>query len=233
MKDALKRICGWFTGNTILLLTGFFLATALLAQDDALTAKINTTRALIIKERAASDYRGSIRKSVLDYENSLSTRCKTVDLEFDSASDRILIPIEMNDKGVPVSGSWRETVPGTACNEQRMYNVQVDATKKGLHFTPTYPGTAQGNPELQRDTLRNIELDLIVMSFVKKSCRAEVLDTKLVGPAARFSDNGLLSPWNEAWEVRACGKLFTVPVKFVPDATGTSISVGASDIQAH
>jgi hypothetical protein len=237
MKNASKRICGWIIGSTVLLLIVFFITNTLQAQDDALMAKINTTREFVIKQAAASDYRDSIRKSVLEYEGSLSTHCKSVDLEFDSVAVRIriLMPLEMNDKDVPVSGRWKETVPGTACNEKRMYNVQVDVTKTGLHFTPTYPGTAQGNPELQHDTLKNIEMVLMILpgAKIKRSCRADVLDTQLVGPAATFLDNGLLSPWNEAWDVRACGKLFTVPVKYIPDAKGTAISIGVTEIKAH
>lgn len=227
MKSASMRI--------ILVLLTVCFTPVLLAQDDPVLAKINSTKAFMLKISSASDYRESIRKSSLEYESSLSTHCKSVDLEFDSVSVKlqILMLVESNDKGILVSGSWKETVPGTACNEKRMYNVQVDVTKKGLHFTPTYPGTAQGNPELQRDTLKNIEMDLWVISAVKRSCRAEVLDTQLVGPAATVMDNGLMSTWEESWDVRSCGKIFTVPVKYIPDAHGTAISVRASDIQAH
>ena len=207
----------------------------LAAQDDSFLAKLNSSKAMMLKISSASDYRESIHKSARDYEKSLSTHCNTVDLEFNSASVKlqILMLVESNDKGIPVLGSWKETIPGTACNEKRMYNVQVDITNNGLHFTPTYPGTAQGNPELQRDTLKNIEMDLWVISAVKRSCRAEVLNTQLVGPAAKVLDNGLMSTWEESWDVRSCGKNFTAPVKYIPDAHGTTISVRASDIQTH
>jgi len=234
MKKTLKRICG-FVNALMLLSTSWLFTTDLPAQDDPLMAKIKASHEFIIKQAAETDYRDSIRKAVLEYEGSLVTHCKSVELDFDSVSVkiRILQPLELSDKGMPYSGIWKETVPGTSCNEKRAYNVQVNATKSGLHFTPTYPGTAQGDPELQRDTLKNIELVKVVMPGVKKSCRLEVLNTQLVGPEAKFLDNGRLSAWNEAWDVRACDKLFTVPVKYIPDATGTSISVGASEIQAH
>src|ERR1035438_8987406 len=219
----------------IILSLAFFLTTPLWAQDDALVAKINASRAFVIKQQAASDYRDSIRKSVLVYENGLATHCNSVDLEFDSVSVRIriLVPLEIDHNGMPASGSWRETVPGTACNEKRMYNVQVDATNKGLRYAPTYPGTAQGDPELQHDTLENIELAKVAMPGTKQSCPIEVLNTQLVGPAATILKNGLLSEWKEEWDVRVCGKIFTVPVKYTPDATGTAISVGVSEIHAH
>lgn len=235
MKDDSKRIYSWFIGSTVMLLTVLFFTNALMAQDDAMLAKLDATKALMLKMAPDPGYQDSIRKSALEYENSLSTHCKNVDLEFDSPKVTLLIlwPVEMNNKGVPTSGSWKETVPGTACSDKRMYNVQVDFTKKGPQFIPTYPGTAQGNPELQHDTLKNIDVDLMIMPGGKKSCHAEVLNTQLVGPKSTVLENGLLSPWNESWDVRACGKVFTVPVKFIPDAKGTSISVGISEIQAH
>jgi len=205
------------------------------AQNDPVSAKINNTKALMLKMSIASAYRDSIHKSALEYESSLTTHCKSVDLEFNSVSVKLQILkfVEINEKGMPISGSWKETIPGIACNENRMYNVQVDVTKNGLHFTPTYPGTAQGNPELQQDTLKNIEMDLWAISAVKRKCRAEVLDTQLVGPAAKVLENGLMSTWEESWVVRSCGKIFTAPVKYIPDAHGTAISVRASDIHVR
>ncbi|MGD0941193.1 MAG: hypothetical protein ABR905_15925 [Terracidiphilus sp.] len=219
----------------ILVMLTVCFTSVLVAQDDSFLAKLNSSKALMLKISTASDYREAIHKGALDYEKNLSTHCDSVDLDFDSVSVKlqILMLVESNDKGRPISGSWKETIPGTACNEKRMYNVQVDVTKNGLRFTPTYPGTAQGNPELQRDTLKNIEMDLWVISAVKRSCRAEVLNTQLVGPAAKVLDNGLMSTWEESWDVRSCGKNFTAPVKYIPDAHGTAISVRASDIQAH
>lgn len=203
------------------------------AQDDAMMAKVNATRALMIKLAPDPAYQDSIRKSVLVYEDSLSTHCKNVELEFDSREVRlqILWPIDTNQKGEPVAGSWKENVPGTACDQHRMYNVQVDFTKKGPRFTPTYPGTAQGNPELQRDTLRNIEFVVSALAGAKKPCHGEVLNTTLVGAKAEVQDNGVMTPWTEAWDVRVCDKLYSVPVKYVPDGKGTAISVDTSGVQ--
>jgi hypothetical protein len=235
MKDDSKRIYGWFIGNTVLILTVFFFTNALLAQDDPMVAKLNATKALMLKMGPDPGYQNSIHKSSLEYENSLSTHCKNVDLEFDSPKVTLLIlwPVEMNDKGVPTSGSWKETVPGTACGEKRMYNVQVDFTGKGPQFIPTYPGTAQGNPELQHDTLNNIEMAKVMVPGVKKSCKVEVMNTELVGPQSTVLDNGQMSPWKEEWDVRMCDKLFIVPVKYTSDGKGTFVNVGISEIHAH
>lgn len=215
------------------LVLAFSISTAFAAQDeDALKTKIKETRALIQKSRATDDYRASIRNSVLAYENSLDAHCKDVVLDFDSAKYMILTAVRRDVEGEAVEGTWRETIPGTACSEKRMYNVDVNETPQGLRFTPTFPGDAAGDPELQSDTLNNIEKNLRILRLSKKkSCRAQVLDTHLVGPATQLLPSGLQSSWRESWDVRTCGILYAVPITFTPDADGTTITVHIRDIK--
>jgi hypothetical protein len=206
----------------------------LFAQDrDAVLGKINATKAFLLKQRVAANYRDSIRKSILAYESKLDSDCKDVDLDFDSVDvrDRILAVLELDDKGMPIAGAWRESIPGTACNEKRKYNVQIDVMRMGLRFRSTFPGEAAGDPELQNDTLKNIEINFQTLRITgKKSCHLEVVDTHLIGPSSTVLDSGILSPWNESWEVQTCGKVYKVPVTYTPDIRGTRISVGTSDI---
>ena len=210
-------------------------STILAAQDkDVFAAKLNDTKTFLLKQRVTTEYRDGMRKSVLGYESSLENHCKNVELDFDSADvrDRILAPIRADDQGVPVAGTWRESVPGTACNEKRKYNVQVNVTPKGLVFITTFPGDAEGDPELQNDTLQNIETNFVVLRIpTKKSCHITVVDTRLVGARSTALESGLLSPWKESWDVKTCGKVYVVPITFIPDNTGTSISVGTSEIR--
>ena len=210
-----------------------FTAIAPVAQDrDAMIAKIKETRALVVKLRATDDYRASIRESVLAYENTLDAHCKDVVLDFDSAQDMILTAVQRDIEGEAVAGRWRETIPGTACNQKRMYNVEVNEAPQGLRFTPTFPGDAEGDPELQNDALKNIEKNLRILGLSKKkSCRAQVLDTHLIGAASQPLPSGLLSPWRESWDVRTCGILYAVPITFTPDANGTTITVHTSEIK--
>jgi hypothetical protein len=211
-----------------------FASTLLIAQDrDAVMAQLAATKTYLVKQRSAPDYRDSIRKSALAYQNTLDTHCKDVNLDFDSADvkDRVLALLELNGKGTPIAGAWRESIPGAACNEKHTYNVQVEITSKGLRFTPTFPGDAAGNPELQNDTLRNIETNLQMIGVqTKKSCHIAVVDTHLEGAPSAPLSNGILSPWKESWSVQDCGKIYRVPVTYTPDDRGTRISVGTSEI---
>jgi hypothetical protein len=207
------------------------------AQDrDAVLAQIDVTKKFLLGQRMAPDYRSSIRESILAYENGLDIHCKDVALDFDSADvrDRILALLEVDDKGTAIAGAWRETIPGTACDEKRRFTVQVYVARQGLRFITTFPGEADGNPELQQDTLKNIEMDFQILRFVtKRSCHLEVIDTHLIGERSTMQDNGLLSPWQESWDVRTCGKVYVVPIKFIPDKSGTSISVSLTEIHAE
>lgn len=196
--------------------------------------QINNTKAFLLKQRTAPDYRDSVRKAVLVYHATLGSDCKTVDLDFNSVDvrDRILALLELDKNGAAVAGAWKESVPGAACNEKRTYNVQVDVTRNGLRFTPTFPGDAAGNPELQNDTIKNIEINLQMLKIpAGKSCHVAVIDTHLVGAPSAVLDSGVMSPWKESGDVQTCGKVYVVPVTYTPDGRGTSISVGTSDIQ--
>ncbi len=205
------------------------------AQDrDQLIVQINATKAFLLKQRSADSYRNSIRQSAIAYENVVNPLCKTVQVGVDSTEvrDRILALLEVNDKSVATAGSWRESVPSVACGEKRLSNVQVDVTPHGLRFTPTFPGDAAGNPELQNDTLKNIEMNFAMLKIeTKKSCHTAVIDTHLVGAPSAVSETGVMSPWDESWDVQSCGTVYLVPVTYTPDARGTHISIGTSQIR--
>lgn len=217
------------------MLYAFLTTTAVASAQDSkdIRAKVEETKAFLLTQRQTPAYRESLRKSVLDYEIGLTSRCKDVTLDFDSAQvkDQLLGLLELNKNGDPVAGAWRESVPGTACNEKRRFTVQVEYTTHGPQYTATFPGEAAGDAELQRDTLKNIQLSFDVLKLSpKKSCHLEVIDTHAVGPASTPQANGIMTAWKESWDVQTCDKTFSVPVAYTPDAKGTAVSVGTSNI---
>ena len=56
----------------------------------------------------------------------------------------------------------------------------------------------------------------------------DVIDTAL--PDGEPGDDK--SPWVEKWTVRACGKKLIVTMHFVPDATGTTVTVSLKETVA-
>lgn len=209
----------------------------LMAQDrEVVMEELNATKTFLLKFRLTTLYRDSMTRSVLAYENKLDAHCKDVTLDFDSPDvrDQVLAPLERDPNGVPVAGRWRESIPGMACNQKHSYNVQVEVTRQGPAFTCTFPGEAAGNPELQFDTLKNIEKYFQILRISKKkSCHLEVIDTRMIGERSIPLESGLMSPWKESWDVQDCGKVYTVPVTYAPDSSGTTITVEISAIQPH
>ncbi len=194
------------------------------------------TRQFIFAQKNSSGYRAKIQAAIFGYEKGLDAHCKNISLDFDSGGvqDTVLAPLYTNEQGVAVAGSWRETVPGTACGEARKFNVRVDATLGGLQFTATFPGEAAGDPDLQRDTLKNIESTLGARGIeIKKGCHLEVIDTHLVGPGPTLQENGNLSPWKETWDVRSCGTMYAVPLAYSSDGNGILIAIHGGDIKAE
>lgn len=191
------------------------------------------TAKFIETQRNSPGYRAKIQNSIVAYEKELDSHCKEVSLDFGSGMKyKILSPLYTDEKGAVVGGSWRETVPGTACGENRRFNVQVDVLSDGLEFTATFPGDAAADPDMQRSTLKSIELSFHTLGIeIKKNCHFEVLDTHLVGPAPTLQDNGSLTPWNETWDVRLCTRSYFVPVTYASDGQGIFIKISAAGIK--
>ena len=225
---------GRCAASVVLVLSSFGL---LAAQDSG--AGVSTgdpTMQFMLAQKNSSGYRAKIQAAILSYEKGLDARCKSVNLDFDSGGvqDKILAPLYTNENGVAVAGSWRETVSGTACGEERKFNVRVDATLSGLQFTATFPGEAAGDPDLQHDTLKNIESTLEMRGIeIKKGCHLEVIDTHLVGPEPSLQESGSLSPWKETWEVKSCGTVYSVPIAYASDGKGTFIEIHGGDIKSE
>lgn len=223
----------WCTRRAILCAVTLSLGGLLWAQDQD-SAKIDLTKKFILNQRLSREYRESARKSIVAYEQTFGAHCKNIIVDFDSVEvrDQVLDPVETDEKGVAIAGSWRERVPGTACGEQRRFNLEVDVTDQGLQFTATFPGDAQSDSDLQQDTLKNIELNFRMLKVpVKKSCRIEVVDTHLIGPAPSMLANGFLSPWKESWDVRTCGTMYSVPIAYSSDDKGTYIDISTNAIK--
>lgn len=222
---------GRFAPSVALVLFSFVPA---VAQNPAAGVLTDPIGQFILAQKSTSGYRGKIQAAIVAYEKGLDAHCKNVSLDFDSGGvkDTVLAPLYTNEKGVAVAGSWRETVPGTACGEPRNFNVRVDATLAGLQFAATFPGDAAGDPDLQKDTLKNIESTFEASGIsTKKDCHLEVIGTHLIGPEPTLQENGNLSPWKETWDVRTCGTVYSVPIAYASDGKGTFIEIHGGEIK--
>lgn len=180
-----------------------------------------TTRAdqLALEQmRDYAPYRETVQKVYSQYEAGLSGHCTTIDLDQATARARIERPLEVDEQGQIASGIWTEQTQGVACGEKRRYTALVIFKDGQPNVLPVFPGDSYASPSLQLDTLVSVASAIAVQGA---KCVPEVLDTTL----PQGVPDKTRAPWNEAWTVRSCDAIYRVPVRFVPDATGTGFNM--------
>jgi hypothetical protein len=168
--------------------------------------------------RSSANYNTVILTTYKNYEASLSTHC--ADLEITAKQPpHILAAFQLNDKGEILNAAWKEVEDGTACGQHRRYNALVVFREGKATVIGELPGETISSPILQRDSVP-YENTAVAAG---PDCKSEVLDTHLVNGLPTRQSNGILSPWDEHWDIRSCGKNYVVTMHFIPDATGTTI----------
>jgi hypothetical protein len=174
------------------------------------------------------EYGSSIYRALLDYEETLPAHCKSIEFS-GSAHTTVLAKPTLDASGKILNGRWKETAEGSACGEQRTYNVLVSFNEGKSSFAWMLPGNSNADHQLQSDTM----LGLAGVMPSPPLCRLEVMDTGVDGEPSHPMANGKMSPWRESWTIRACETTYTVPVVYTPDPTGISIAVVKEKIAAR
>jgi hypothetical protein len=130
--------------------------------------------------------------------------------------------------GKPVSGRWQVVSRVEGCGVSKVVNLQYGFGANGqLIRLATLPGTTMADPTLQRDALTYAATGMAKLA--PSGCKDfKYLDTafEAFGPASPTAQpNQPSRTWTEKWMVRACGVDGIVRMYFVPNATGTSVSV--------
>lgn len=201
----------------------FLLALIFLSGYGWAQAQDNTPRAYDAI-RSSDSYRKAITEIYASYESALSTHCPKVDVNMNTSDAKVLGPFETDANGQIVNGHWKETTEGVACGEKRLYNASVVIKDGKSQVESLFPGHSYAGPQLQRDAVQYAA----VGAGAGEGCVADILDTALPGG----EPSGPKLPWVEKWTVRACGKRAVVTIRFVPDATGTTIEVAPKETVA-
>ena len=145
-----------------------------------------------------------------------------------------LAPVHFGSGGTPDGGVWKQMFPITGCGNDTTYNLYFSAAPgRPLRTLVGVPGFTHADPLLQKDTLTYAYLGA---ALALKACKTfDVKDTAFLGydsdaapdPAAPRETR----PWHESWTMVGCGRLVTVPIRFLPDATGTTIVSTAGRLQ--
>ncbi|MDE2029678.1 MAG: hypothetical protein KGI97_03835 [Alphaproteobacteria bacterium] len=133
--------------------------------------------------------------------------------------------------GLPVSGQWRVIGYAEGCNESRIFNMYYGFSPDGkMTRIALLPGTTRADLTLQRDSLMYAMMGMAKLT--PKGCKdIHFTDTKFIGygkanPQAMSGREK--RSWTEKWTIRTCGVTGVVSMRFVPDATGTTILTDAS-----
>lgn len=173
------------------------------------------------------DYSKYILQVFSALPDSVFQRCPA--LKSSGSQVTILKPVSFAASGWPNGGMWKQQFPVSGCGNDTIWTVYVAANAdEKLRSTIALPGTTRADLVLQHDALvyANIAAQQAVKdckAFVVKNTRFESFGTlepktEDPGPAARFR------PWWETWTLTGCGKTVDVPLDFIPDGKGTTIT---------
>jgi hypothetical protein len=175
----------------------------------------------------SSDYEGIVGQVIARIPDTVFKRCAT--LVSTGSQITLLAPVTFGADGRPNNGRWRQSFAVSGCGDDKILNLYFTASSDGkISGIAAAPGTTHADLTLQRDGLFYAKLGA---SMVEKGCknfllsdtRFEALDDKSrplpgVDPSRRS--------WSETWTMLACGHVVDVPIHFIPDPKGTTISAG-------
>lgn len=142
----------------------------------------------------------------------------------------LLRPVgSFNKDGVPNDGAWKEVYPVSGCGDDVQLNVFfIVRPGPKIDTVIGVPGSTRAGLRLQTDA---IAYALIGPRALAKTCQHFQIQN------TRFEDFGLHDPrmsdpgpgtanrpWWETWTVIGCSRTFDVPINFVPDENGTTIT---------
>ena len=189
---------------------------------------------LIFDYRASADYKQLLDKAVGQIPEVVFKRCpklKTAPIQV-----YFLAPFTTDSAGKPKSGKWKESYGFSGCGNTSILNFIFEVkSDQHIALTTALPGESRSAYVLQMDTLPNVQAAVRIK--IKTPCDDLAVVDTVVGrvnnqKVVRFDPATVLAskPWTEVWTVGACGRKLFVPIQFIPDATGTSFSIVATDI---
>ena len=147
----------------------------------------------------------------------------------------LYLPVGLDGAGNISSGAWKQMVDAEGCGVRRVLNVLVSAQDaKGLSITPLLPGSTHADMVLQRDAVKFAAQALATVPGGREAnCKVGyVADTEFIAQEDTVEPGGKGPAWREMWTLASCTQKMLVPMRFIPDATGTSIAAGPdSDIK--
>ncbi|HSY65963.1 MAG TPA: hypothetical protein VK829_15300 [Terriglobales bacterium] len=138
-------------------------------------------------------------------------------------------PLSFDSGGNIASGAWKQIVDEQGCGTRHVLNVMVSVHGAGdLAFVPLLPGTTHADPVLQKDAVKIVVQALSTVPGGREANCAigYFANTEFLQQEGVTLPGAKEPPWRELWTLQSCTQKMLVPVRSIPDPTGTSISVG-------
>lgn len=145
-----------------------------------------------------------------------------------ATSPLVFKPMAFDSSGGPIAGILKYPVKEDGCGITRILNVFVIVQGPRQVATVPFllPGTTHADPGLQKDAVQYAGAAAAVLVGKNEECKikyfadTEFLEQEAPVPGAK------VSPWRERWTMIQCSKKLIIPMRFIPDATGTQIVSG-------
>ena len=138
-------------------------------------------------------------------------------------------PVSFDGTGAIVSGAWKQIVQVEGCGRTRLLNVfvTVEGPNK-LSAMPLLPGSTHADALLQKDAVKYAVVALATARGGREAnCQiGYVANTEYLEQEKETLPGAKEPAWRELWTLASCTQKMIVPMHFIPDSTGTTISAG-------
>lgn len=142
----------------------------------------------------------------------------------------VLKPMAFDASGGPVAGILKYPVKEDGCGVTRILNVYVVVQgPRQVSAIPFLPGSTRADPVLQKNAVQYAVSWAVTKVGKNDECKVKYFaDTEFV-EQEKPAPGAKSAPWRERWTMIQCDKKLIVPLRFIPDATGTQIVAGGPD----
>ena len=181
---------------------------------------------------AGAPYRNALFAAAKRQNDSLPTSCPEATFRLEN-NVVFMQAAHFDANGNPTVGAWVLRLDTEGCpHSVRLNLLTMVQPGQGARLLSLLPGSTRAEPALQRDALPFAGNGTVALR--PKDCTAiRVIDTEFNGfegtPLANAKPGRDPRPWKETWTVVACEVRIAVVIRFIPDATGTTISVKANE----
>ena len=165
-------------------------------------------------------YQGNLARLFAKLPPAVFQRCST--LVSTGSQITVINPVTFASDGYPTGGLWKQSFPVSGCGNDTTINLYFRGQPdEKITSIVAIPGQTHADLILQRDAAVQLQLAIVLR---EKNCTDIAVKNSIFDGYAGGGKPSARSPWTETWTAIACGHTFRIPLAFVPDATGTTVT---------